>query len=250
MRGWGSAAAALAAALVVTVAPLRAPPGAEEGPLEVVEVRLDGGGRAGALPVVVAIHGLGGRPETFASIFDGFALRARLVLPRAPRPWGPGFAWMPGQTHPGRAAAERRSADLVAGLIRRIPGTEATGGRVVVTGFSQGGVLAFLVAARHPDLVQAAIPVSGYLPESAAPPRRREGRWLPAVRAIHGTEDRVLGILGARRSIARLRRLGWDAELREHEGVGHELSAAMLGDLEARLAELLPCALEPDARRR
>jgi len=206
--------------------------------LEHVESLSGGATSADGLPLVFAIHGLGDRPESFAGILDGFGPAARIVVPRAPRPWGPGFAWMPGRTHPGRARAEVRSADRIATLIRRLrPGAEAR--PVVITGFSQGGIMSFLVAVRHPDLVRGAVPVSGYLPTGVHPARRRDGVRLPPIRAIHGTVDRVLSVRGARASVQRLRDRGWDAELSEHEGVGHTVSDAMLAELHGTLAELL-----------
>ena len=69
--------------------------------------------------------------------------------------------------------------------------------------------------------------------------RRRGGPPPPPVRAIHGTEDRVLSVQRARRSVRRLRRRGWDAELSEHDGGGHTVTAAMGRQLHETLAELL-----------
>ena len=193
------------------------------------------GAGARPLPLVVAIHGLGDWPESFADLLDGFHVPARVVLPRAPRPWGSGFAWLPGRNSPARGRAERRSTERLAGLLRELTpeGTEGA----VVTGFSQGGILSFALAARHPELVRAAVPVSGYLPTSITP-RRRAGP-LPPIRALHGTADRVLTVSRARRGAARLRRLGFDVELQEYEGVGHTVTDQMREDLFERLAAAL-----------
>ncbi len=42
--------------------------------------------------------------------------------------------------------------------------------KLIVTGFSQGGILSFAMAARHPVEVAHAIPVAGSLAGPAAPP--------------------------------------------------------------------------------
>lgn len=199
-----------------------------------VEILSGGAKSAAGLPMIVAIHGLGDRPENFADLFDGFDRPARIILPQAPMPWGSGFAWMPGRTHPKRARREIRSADRVATLVRSL--RKGDDERIIVTGFSQGGIMAFALAARHPNLIKGAIPIAGYLPSPIWPARGSES---PPIRAIHGTGDDVLRIGLARRSVRRLQNRGWDATLAEHEGVGHTITVAMQAELFAEIRSFL-----------
>lgn len=215
--------------------------------LEYVE-RYTGGARAdgpAAVPVIIAIHGLGDRPESFMRLFDGFDVPARIVIPRAPTGWGPGYSWFP---LPSSEAGSRerfenglidsaaRIAELIAALSSQAGGAAPP---VVVTGFSQGGMLSFAVAALHPASVNAALPVAGLLPPGIGPRQSAASSKgagagevsLPTVTALHGDADRRVPVSGAESTVRRLRDAGYRASVRLYPGVGHTISAAMRSDL-------------------
>lgn len=175
----------------------------------------------GAGPLVVVMHGFGDVPEHLRDAVVGCALPVRVVAPRAPTPAGDGFSWFERRVQPDGtrgwdvAGIEARTDELAA-LIRTLSPTH----RAVVTGFSQGGVLSFAMATRHPEAVVAAIPVSGAVPDAlvvAAPPA------APPIRALHGLDDDVLEAMPAIDAVRRLRDLGWDAEIATFPGVRHAI---------------------------
>ena len=91
---WRATACAVALALFATVA------GAEElrrdgtSGLEYLEVLTGGAAETDAVPIVIAMHGLGDHPETFRLLLDDLPAKARVIFPRAPMPHGPdGFSW-------------------------------------------------------------------------------------------------------------------------------------------------------------
>ncbi len=194
-------------------------------PLDAVVFVTGGADDDDRLPLVVLIHGLGDRPERFAHALDGFPVRARVAAPRAPTPWHDGGSWFPVRARdPDREALARgvaAAADRVAAWIRRTTAAHPTAGKPVITGFSQGGILAFAVAVRHPDLVAAAVPVGGLLPEplypDALPPSP------PPIVALHGEDDRTVAFERARATVEHLARLGWPAHLESFPGVGHAI---------------------------
>ena len=62
-------------------------------------------------------------------------------------------------------------------------------GKVVVTGFSQGGMLSYALALHHPELIEYALPISGMLPEvlwpTTPPPSAASARpSTPGTRAV------------------------------------------------------------------
>ena len=177
------------------------------------------------------------RPESFARWLEELKARARLVLPRGTGHFGGGFAWLPGRYHPRRAAEELRMARLMADFIR---GLVADARRpVIVTGFSQGAILSYAVAALVPELVAAAVPVAGYLPERVEPVGSAKDHRKVSIRAIHGEKDPVLTLARARSSVERLRKSGFDVKLHEHPGVGHTITTEMAAELRATLQALL-----------
>jgi phospholipase/carboxylesterase len=211
----------------------------ETSGLQYLEVVTGGGAAADPLPLVVAMHGLGDRPESFRLLLDDLPAKARVVFPRGPMPHGAdGFSWFDFHADDDQGAQEladgvRAAAGRVAQLLDALVKKKGGPARAVVCGFSQGAMISFALAAEHPDLVAAAIPVSGYLPPSLWPPERPKVRPLPKALALHGEADRLIPLESARWSVEALRSNGYDTALRSWPGVGHALSPEMRATLVA-----------------
>jgi len=130
-----------------------------------------------ALPVCLALHGLGGGPYEIAPVIEGLeAAGVRVACPVLPGHEGPGPV-MPGSTWAEWAASAEAAFDALAA---------GAGGRpVVVVGFSTGATLALLLAARRPvaRLVLLApflaIRYTGLIPIRPATYLRHVARFLP-----------------------------------------------------------------------
>jgi len=216
-------------------------------PLEATEL-LTGGARDDQdLPLIVAIHGYGDRPDHFAGLFSGFTGRARVWLPRGTDPIGEGWGWFVRRREslPVLAAGLDAATDTVAAALRARLARGGCLGPPLVTGFSQGGMLSFSLALRHPDLVGAAFPVAGWLPAELVPPR--VGPSAVPIVALHGTADTILAFDDTQRLVADLAAQGHPVELRAYEGVGHSVTATMRRDLHRLLADALARRVGPAA---
>ncbi len=211
--------------------------------------RISGNAKAtDRLPLIVALHGLGDRPESFANLFSGFSLPARFVMLRAPTAYSSGYSWFPFRQNASdaeRAAALREPAAIVAQEIRALQQQHPTRGRPIVTGFSQGGMLSFTIAAQHADVVGAAFPVGGLLPKALLPKapvsKSLAAKRPPRVVALHGQADPLVSADAAAQAIAGLKTAGYVAEFEAFSGVGHSISAQMRG----RLYALIEAQINP-----
>jgi phospholipase/carboxylesterase len=213
--------------------------------LDFLERVAAGADPSAALPMVVALHGLGDRPESFGHLFDGFPAPVRLIFPRAPDSWGKGWSWFP--LGPGAAFEEGllRSADRVAALVRRLREQRPTQGPVVVTGFSQGGMLSFVLAARHPDLFSAVVPIAGFLPETLRVSLLQTATTAgarPKLVAYHGDADDRIPFEQGRLTVEAFTAAGFDAELRPWPNTGHTIPATMRDDHRSLLVGLVAIA--------
>jgi phospholipase/carboxylesterase len=102
---------------------------------------------------------------------------------------------------------------------------------MVLTGFSQGGILSFALAVSHPDLFTVVIPVAGTLPAPLRPERIGDPADYPPIVALHGDHDSALLIEPTRASIEALRKLGLRAELHEYPGIRHTIPPVMRAEL-------------------
>jgi phospholipase/carboxylesterase len=103
---------------------------------------------------------------------------------------------------------------------------------VIVTGFSQGAFMTFVLAARHPDAIAYAFPMSGGVPPALFP--RDHAKTAP-VFALHGTADETVAVTFDRATVDAFKADGAVVELREFPGAGHEMSPAMRRELIARV---------------
>lgn len=187
-------------------------------------------------PLVVAIHGMGDRPERWVDDWKTFPGRAEIVLPRAFDAYGGGFSWFPlaeGMTDAELGAAVGGAEERLWKAITKARGTR----RVIVTGFSQGGILSFAIAARHSAELLHAFPVSGSCPGPLLP---QKGVRAAPIAAFHGSADRVLDVKWGREAVNAFKERGNEATLREYEGVGHTVSPEMRHDVFAAIEALLP----------
>ncbi len=182
------------------------------------------------LPTVWVLHGRGDRARVPGGLFLALSQPVRLVVPQAPLSIGEGFSWLPYRVADGRtdelALALREAADRLARAMVILAATHPIRGRPVVTGFSQGGLLSFALAALHPELVSTALPHAGWLPPPLVPASVPAG-GLPPIRSTHGRLDDRIPVEPTEASVAALRALGADVELRIFEGVGHEMTPEM-----------------------
>ena len=183
------------------------------------------------LPVVLVLHGRGGRALVPGGPFYGLTHPIRVIAPQAPDRLGSGWEWLPVRV--GSGLVDRLSASLVstasrlARFVRAFEARQVIEGKPVVTGFSQGGLVTLGLALYHDDVVGTALPLSAWLPPPLEPAYRRSDIRYPAIRAMHGTIDEVIPIDPTRELFARLSDQHFEVELVEFDSVAHETSAAM-----------------------
>jgi phospholipase/carboxylesterase len=199
----------------------------------------------GPHPTIIALHGWG------ASAHDLFGLaphlhggQAIVLCPQGPvtlqvAPGMLGYGWFPITTGaPPDPAAFAAAAELIREFIdEAVKHYPIDRERLVIMGFSQGGVMAYDLVLREPARFAALVAMSSWLPNDLAnqlEPSDAHAR-LP-VMVTHGTRDPIIGIDRARDSRDRLVQMGVDAAYREYE-MEHSISADALRDIVAWLDE-------------
>lgn len=176
---------------------------------------------------VIWLHGLGADGNDFVPIMNELrlpaGLRLRFVFPHAPvRPVTinggyPMRAWYDiiaaNLSERADAAGVRASALQIEALIAREKARGIAASRILLAGFSQGGVIALHTALRHSERLAGVIALSTYLvladtlPAEASPANRD----VPILMA-HGRDDPVVLLQWAELSRAALVRNGYTVE--------------------------------------
>jgi phospholipase/carboxylesterase len=190
------------------------------------------------VPMIVALHPMGGDPADFLHVLRRYRRRARIILPYG-HPSGGMYIWYDSVRDDVAASVVTLEADRIAAALVALVAARPTIGKPLVTGFSQGGIMTFALAVTHPDALAAAFPISGLLPPSLYPSAALSSMprpaTLPPVAAFHGAADLAVPTRGARVSIAELRHAGYTSELREYAGVEHDISDEEEGEILERI---------------
>lgn len=207
-------------------------PAAEASRVRYIERMTGGANTSDAVPIVVAIHGLGDRPESFGRIFDEMTSRARLILPYGLSSYSDGFSWFPISNLDPKILAEgtTHAANELAQMIGTLESSRPMRGKTIVTGFSQGGMLSFTLAVLHPERVGEALPIAGLLAPPLHPSSWPMGKLMPRVQAFHGDADNRVPIAGARDTVKALVNVGFAATLTEYPDVRHTVSVELRRD--------------------
>jgi phospholipase/carboxylesterase len=152
------------------------------------------------LPLVVVMHGRGADANDLADLAPMIGDGYRYVFPNAPKKFEPmpgysfGFSWFDGWPPQGDSIVQSRTKllTLIDELVARYPTPE---GKIAITGFSQGGMMAIDVGFRTKQKVAGIVVMSGAIYEEGKPPLRE----LPVL-IIHGTQDDMIPVMGARRT--------------------------------------------------
>jgi phospholipase/carboxylesterase len=109
--------------------------------------------------------------------------------------------------------------------------------KLVVLGFSQGGVMAHSLALANPERFAALAILSSWLPQELVP-QLAIGDAVQSLPTLvqHGSQDSLIEVGRARDSVERLRELRVPLTYREYD-MGHEITPRGLTDLSAWLEE-------------
>jgi phospholipase/carboxylesterase len=206
-------------------------------PLQYVLQVPGGGGDDAEMPLVIVLHGRGADANDLADVaplIDGPG-GYRFLFPNAPRQFEPapgmrfGFSWFDGWPAESNSILESRELLLrfIDEALRRYP---TPPGKLIVSGFSQGGLMSLDVGLRTPHVPAGIVVMSGALYE-VDPPDFDARRNVPIL-MVHGTQDDMINVNAARRARRVLEAHGIEPEYHEF-AMGHHVtpeSMAVVGE--------------------
>jgi len=199
---------------------------------------------------VIWLHGLGADGHDFEPIVPQLRLPAdlpvRFVFPHAPEIAVTAFggqrarAWFDfdpagGADLPGMKKSASRVRDLIQNEIDNgIPAE-----RILLAGFSQGGVMAFHTGLYYPKRLAGILALSTFLAEGEklAADKASANVQIPIL-MCHGQRDTVLPMALGKTSLATLQSAGYAVEWREYP-MGHEVCMAEIQEISRWLQAVL-----------
>jgi phospholipase/carboxylesterase len=187
------------------------------------------------LPLVIVLHGRGADANDLADIAPYLDDGYRFVFPNAPKPFEPypgmamGYTWFDGwpAERSSIVASRNELLSFIDDVVSKYP---TPPGKIVLSGFSQGGLMSIDVGFRTRQQLAGLVVMSGAVYEEDLPPFRRD---LPVL-LVHGAMDDVIPVLVAHRARRVLESAGVDVDYDEYP-MGHEVSPESL----ARVGEFI-----------
>jgi phospholipase/carboxylesterase len=201
---------------------------------------------------VIWLHGLGADGNDFVPIVQELSLPPlgiRFVFPHAPMravTINGGFvmrAWydITGQDIAKKEdeAGLRQSQKSIEELIAKEESRGVPSGRIVLAGFSQGGVISLQTGLRQPKRLAGVMSLSAYLPlaTTIAKERNAANNGVPIFLG-HGTSDNVVPLTLGTASRDQLIKLGYDIDWHQYP-MPHSVCPEELADISAWLTRVL-----------
>lgn len=199
----------------------------------------------GPFPTILVLHGWGANAHDLLGLAPLLHRGEALVLsPQGPVAFDigqgvPGYGWFPitggGPPSPGEFEEGRQAIlDFLDEAEKRYPIDRR---KLVVMGFSQGGVMAYDLVLRDPERFCGLVALSSWFPELVSRNvEKQEALENFPVLVMHGTEDPMIPVARAQESREALMALGVNLAYHEY-AMGHEIRPEALRDLLVWLEE-------------
>ncbi|MGH8389919.1 MAG: alpha/beta hydrolase [Pseudomonas sp.] len=197
-------------------------------------------------PLVVFLHGYGSNEQDLFDIKDELPAPYTYLSVRAPMVMGEGgYQWFRKKgegAYNGETDDLKSSGQLLQEFIAQAAQKYHTQpDKVFLIGFSQGAIMSYEVALRHPEAVGGIAALSGrVLPVLKSELKPDEKRQSLAIFIGHGTADKSLPYSDGTEANSLLQSVSLEPEFHAYQGVGHTISAEEIQDLSAWLQRLNP----------
>ncbi|WP_449440892.1 alpha/beta hydrolase [Pseudomonas migulae] len=197
-------------------------------------------------PLVIFLHGYGSNEQDLFGIKDQLPAQYNFLSVRAPMVMEEGsYQWF---RKKGEGAYNGETDDLKASgqvlldfISQAAKKYHTEPNKVFLVGFSQGAIMSYEVALRHPEAVGGIAALSGrILPVLKSALKPDEKRQKLAIFIGHGTADKRLPFNDGTEADSLLQSLSLKPEFHAYPGVGHSISATEMQDLSAWLQRLNP----------
>lgn len=189
------------------------------------------------LPMLVLFHSRGSRPEGHAGMFYETLGPVRVILPEGPHVLGTARSWTikasVTEDQAGWAQELGALSEDLAVFLEQAVACRPTVGRPVMTGSSEGGHVAYLMASTHPELVAGAVAVAGYLPEPLW-----NDDMAPTV-GLHGEADKAVPFARTAAYWSAMQDRGASLSVQSFRGVGHSVPSSVSRAWRQALSKML-----------
>ncbi len=193
----------------------------------------------GKLPLLIAFHYSSGNPAETIADYDSLKNPVRIIIPKGNYKKRNGFSYYPVDYYEKDSLTQfvlsKKAVDSIGNFIQLIGKKYKS--KAVVSGISQGGDIAMLLAAYYPQLCKASFPFAAYIHSGMNHELKKKPVGRVPVYLFQGEDDPIIPLSTTRRKLAML-----DKKLRlklfSYPALGHDISTQMKIDYSRLIDEL------------
>ncbi len=183
----------------------------------------------GKLPLLIAFHYSGGNPLETISDYDSIKTPIRIIIPKGNYRKREGFSYYPADYYQQDSLIQfslsKITVDSIAKFVQSIEKRHQQ--KAIVSGISQGGDIAFLLAVYYPELCKASFPFAAVIHYTGI----RELKDKPVKKRIpiylfQGENDKIVAVSSTKRKVEEIGN-GLQIKLFTYPNLGHDISLQM-----------------------
>jgi predicted esterase len=192
------------------------------------------------LPLLIAFHFSSSSPEELMTYFDSLSFPVRIIIPRGNYPKRGGHSYLPKDHYSQDTATQiktvRATVDSMALFIEHFAEKHNT--KPIVSGISQGGDLALLLAIYYPQLIRASFPLLGFIHRQVYEDLPKPAGPAVPIYLYHGEEDKIVSIRYVKKEFEFLKK-SFNVTSHFYPKVEHDVTSAMEKNYSQKMMTLL-----------
>jgi phospholipase/carboxylesterase len=193
----------------------------------------------GKLPLLIAFHYSSGTPSETVADYASLKLPVRLIIPRGNFSKRNGFSYYPADYYQKDSNTQfqlaKNTVDSIAAFVSAIEKKYKQ--KAIVSGISQGGDIAFLLAVYYPELCRASFPFAAVIHSQVIEHTRKHKIKKVPLFLFQGEADEIVLVGITRYKVSKLTH-PLQLKLYTYPGLGHDISPAMKSDYSKLIDEL------------
>lgn len=181
------------------------------------------------LPLLIAFHYSGGNPAETIADYDSIKKPIRIIIPRGNNKKREGFSYYPADYYQKDSLTQfslsKVTVDSIARFVQAIEKKYKQ--KAIVSGISQGGDIAFLLAANYPELCKASFPFAAVIHSAITKELKTKAvkKKIP-IYLFQGESDKIVSVFVTRKKVEEI---GNSLQIRlyTYPDVGHDISLQM-----------------------
>ena len=203
-------------------------------------LQIDNGNDNETLPLLIAFHYFDGSPNEIISDYDSINKPIRIIIPKGNHKEGNGFSYYPSDYYEKdsltQIAISKITVDSLAKFIQSIENKFKQ--KAIISGFSQGGDIAFLLAIHYPELCKAAFPFAAVIHSNIVQVLKYKPIKKIPIYLFQGENDKVVSVLKTKKQIKKIsNRL--KLKLYSYPNLEHNISVQMKIDYSKIIDKIL-----------